>query len=167
MKLDGVHGSIAMTKGHDESSATPRRNLEFARNRSGADDERMVPRDPRRRGDSCEEPLPIVSDPSDVAVHRFGSAHDARTVLLGDQLMAEAYAEERPLTVPSAEQAPGEAGQAPVRRMSGPGREHHGIRIDTQRFRKRNGRAETVHSSSPGAERLGDVVHEGIFVIDE
>ena len=80
---------------HDAVVGRTRCDDEFSGQRRFVDDERMVTSDGELRGQSAEQPFPVVlHHRSSTMTRNLGASNDG-TVTTSDHLMAEAYAEDR------------------------------------------------------------------------
>src|SRR5215475_8150059 len=95
MKLDAVHGELAMAQRHDFAVLAFGDDLEACREGISLDDERVISTGFKWCGQIGKESAPVMSDFGRLAMHKNGSACDFSPIRFGDALMSKTNAEDR------------------------------------------------------------------------
>ena len=115
--------------------------------------------------EAAEHRLAGVMHAGQLAVHRFGRAHDAAAIDLADGLMAQAHAQDRHVAGGLFDHLQADAGLVGG---AGAGRQHDAFRLHRQRL---GGRdlviADHVHLRAQLAQIMEEVVGEAVIVIDQ
>ena len=106
MELNAEQRQAAVRQTHDDAGGddidvfavlptSPRRDVEFVRNRGGDHGERVIPGGGEGRLEAREHAVAVVPDLGDLAVHELLGVRDNCAVDLRERLVAKAHAQHR------------------------------------------------------------------------
>lgn len=119
MKLHAVNRVMLVANGHHGSVLTPRAESEGGRKGRRIDDERVVTHGLERSRQSVEDAVVLVMNEARLAVHHFSRPEHATAVMVNDELVPEAHAEDGYVTAELFEDGTADTDALRVGRVAG------------------------------------------------